>query len=190
MTTTQCPEDQLALYSRTGEAWLEWEASEQSRPLTWEASELVTKIVIGTPPTSEEKNEIQVNVPDNLATLYPNLTHLHLWQISSLQQLPELPIELTCLDVRGCGNLGDWGGMPQELPKLETLLLDGSNLPAPPSVAFPALRELSLKRSTNIKESWVHDVLRENAQLQTLDASGCRQLTSIPVLPAGLCDMG
>ncbi|MEO8496337.1 MAG: COR domain-containing protein, partial [Planctomycetota bacterium] len=155
----------------------------------WEPSVTVTKIVIGTPPSDDEK-EIAVGIPDHLSELYPNLTHLHLWQIGDLEQLPELPRGLVCLDVRGCAKLNGWGGVPTELPQLETLVLDGCrDLPAPKMTRFPALRDLSVRNCTAIDEVWLQTVLHANDLLHSLDASECEWLTSLPMLPAALVDL-
>lgn len=105
-----------ALFSSDGKQW-----HGEKKKLTWSKQPQpdVTKLVIGVPPTSgAEANEIKLELPANFARIFPNLTHLHLWQISNLTTLPELPHGLLCLDLRGCRSLA---ALPELPPSLETL---------------------------------------------------------------------
>jgi hypothetical protein len=183
MTSTLAPENQIALFSEDGQQWL----SPQKRPLTWDRGEAVTKIVIGTPPTDGDKQEIEVPIPDDLARLYPNLTHLHLWQISNLERLPELPANLKRLDVRGCRGLKSVGTLANSL---ETLVLDGcGGASSPGGTDFPHLIELAIRACHGVSEQWLSEVLKRSPNLRFLDASDCVQLTRIAEWPRELVDV-
>ncbi len=192
MTTDIAPSELIALYSETGEYW-DAQNEDDRAAFQWdrEDRDRVTKIVIGTPPIGDEAKEIQVEIPVDLAERFPNLTHLYLWQISNLETLPALPAGLQCLDVRGCRNLNDWGGMPTDLPELDTLVLDGTKLPNLQTTNFPKLRDLSLRKCEQISDSWFKEVLKSNSQIELVDGSGLQQLTTLQVaeLPRKLKDL-
>ncbi|WP_339743701.1 hypothetical protein, partial [uncultured Rubinisphaera sp.] len=70
-----------ALFSEDGQQW------HDDTPMNWEPDESISKFVIGTP-LGFDREEKTVSVaellPADLATRFPNLTHLHLWQIENL----------------------------------------------------------------------------------------------------------
>ncbi|MFN9138625.1 MAG: leucine-rich repeat domain-containing protein, partial [Planctomyces sp.] len=97
-------------------------------PIVWRIEPGVTRLVIGKPPRAGEAGEsdagieLAVALPPSLREVYPSLVHLHLWQISNLTRLPELPESLRTLDVRGCVGLEDLAPI---CAPLQTLLLEG-----------------------------------------------------------------
>ena len=61
----------------------------------------VRKIVLGSLDSADEKKPLQLaELPADFAQRFPQLTHLHLWNVKGLKSLPELPAGLQCLDVR------------------------------------------------------------------------------------------
>lgn len=186
MSTTQAPEKSIALFSEDGQHWLH----PTKGPLTWEPNTAVTKIVIGKPPIGNDTSPIEDDIiPANLelADLYPRLTHLHLWQISSLKELPRLPPGLKCLDIRGCENLQATGELPESL---DTLLLNGcSQVQTPDRTVFPHLTDLGLDGCGSIREAWLHKVLRQSPSLKYLEARNCTQLDRIPAWAKRLVDV-
>ena len=98
----------------------------------WKAIRAAKQIVIGRLP-KDKASPISVTLPKNFAKLFPNLTHLYLWQ-HNLEQLPELPEGLQCLDVRFCNRLTSLPKLPDTLTVLD---LEGCaalrNLPEPPA---------------------------------------------------------
>lgn len=182
MTKTICPNTEIALFSDDGLHWFDANTTESKRPIDWTANQHVTKIVIGTLESEGGHPKlISTQIPDNLDSLYPNLTHLYLWQIENLTYLPQLPAQLECLDVRGCEALSKL----QELPRaVECLVLDDCHsVAAPPSSKLERLKELSLKNCINIAKGWIQDVLRSANGLKFFDASGCTQLVNLPQSP-------
>jgi hypothetical protein len=176
----------IALYSETGETWFVSDASETKRPLTWEKNDRVTKIVIGKPPIDEEKSPISVSMPENLAELYKNLTHLHLWQIENLTELPKLPEKLEWLDLRGCSGL-------TKLPTLPALITDLDfggceslgELPSP----TPALQRLYLNDCLSLPNDELTAFWRDLRKLSPppklieFDASRCQAIASLKGVP-------
>ena len=191
MTKTMCPETEIALFSEDGRYWFDADAPDFKRPIVWEANEHVTKIVIGTLEKDGDKPKlISTRIPDDLASLYPNLTHLHLWQIENLTHLPPLPPKLECLDVRGCEKFLQFDTQQQYLASLEYLHLDGCRQ-LMVACKFSSLRllELTIQNCTSISETWLNQLLCGSAALKHLDAQGCTQLRSIPTLPPSLLDL-
>ncbi len=173
MTTSVSAADNIALFSDTGESWYDENAPDHARPLTWQPDASVTKVVVGKPPAENDMAEIRVTIPGNLAEIYPHLTHLHLWQISDLETLPELPRGLKCLDVRGCGRLRSLANLPATL---ETLVIDSPSveLTALPGsdVARTSLTDLSLRQCSGLPGAELARLLAGSPQLRTLDLSG------------------
>lgn len=79
-----------AMFSPDGSQW-----RNQNEPLDWPEipDTTVTKIVISTAPSGEDRHAVTLNapLPRDLAQRFPRLTHLYLWQIADLKSLPELP---------------------------------------------------------------------------------------------------
>lgn len=187
MTETTCSETEIALFSEDGQHWFDADAPESKRPIDWEGNEHVTKIVIGTLERDDDKPKfISAQIPDDLSRLYPNLTHLHLWQIENLTHLPALPPKLECLDVRGCEALKQAFDLP---PSIESLVLDNSvQCPSPGRTHFDNLWELSIKNCKGLDSSWINDVLGQNGKLRYFDASECPQLKRVSTFPTELVD--
>ncbi len=173
----------------SSERVINWAGPDAENFNRWDAYDTgkVEKMVIGPSPGSDQDKGIAVRLPDGFAERFPNLTHLHLWQITGLQVLPALPPKLKCLDVRGCKGLVT---LPELPAGLETLVLE--RCPKLSAVAdireagLPALTDLSVKGCTGLKEDRVHRLLRSAPALRRLDASGCPQLTAISRWPATL----
>lgn len=178
-----------ALYSQDGKTWQD--GSAVTWPTTPEPE--VSKIVIGTPFKSGDDPKTIADlpkIPENFAALYPNLTHLHLWQIESLMSLPELPSGLKCLDVRGCPDLQSICVIPLTV---DTLVLEHC-----PQLMIAAdcevdplqeLEDLSLAGSPSVDQSWIRRVVKQAASLKRLDLSSCTQVERITAWPANLVDI-
>ncbi|MCF7960509.1 MAG: hypothetical protein K9M08_07175 [Pirellula sp.] len=184
---TICPETEIALFSGDGLHWFDADAPDSKRPIDWNANEQVTKIVIGTLESEDGKPKlISTLIPDDLANLYPNLSHLHLWQIESLTHLPPLPPKLECMDVRSCENINTQFDLPSTI---EALVLDKCiQLPSPKRVHFDNLQELSIQNCKALDSSWINDVLGQNSSLRVVDASECPQLKRVSAWPQELVD--
>ncbi|MFO0874347.1 MAG: hypothetical protein U0575_10285 [Phycisphaerales bacterium] len=165
------------IYARDGA--LEWRSSSVSAN-----ADAVTKIVVGTL-EGNTKVGLSSPMPRDLATWFPNLTHVHLWNIAGLSELPALPPGLRCLDIRRCPELVS---LPRLPAALDTLILEECPALAiraeDQRIDFAELTELSLRRSIGIDQEWLHAVLQSAPMLRTLDASNCTQITSIPAWSA------
>ncbi|MDA1051844.1 MAG: TIR domain-containing protein [Planctomycetota bacterium] len=186
MTTTLCPDHEIALFSETGEHWFDDQAPDQQRPFTWDANDAVTKMVIGTPPSGGEEQQIAVSIPADLSALYKNLTHLHLWQISDLEQLPKLPNGLLCLDVRGCEQLRSLPSLPDTVEDLDVA---GCKQLAQLSNAPKSLRRLYLNGCIALEEDLLSAFWLELARIQAdshlaeFEAARCPAVTSLRRIP-------
>lgn len=179
----------IALFSSDGHTWHDGSA------IVWRRDAAVTKIVIGTLEDDHEgadeaedaEKGAAIGLPENLAALFPNLTHVHLWGQRDGEELPTLPPSLRCLDVRNSPRLRVLPDLPASL---DTLILQRcARLIAPSRTDFPALRDLSIAGCEGLKEAWLHAVLRTAPRLEWLDASACPQLTRIPIWAASLVDI-
>jgi GTPase SAR1 family protein len=125
-------------------------------------------------------------LPAHVPRLAGDLTHLYLWNLDELSELPELPVGLRCLEVRGCPALASIQSLP---PNLETLILQDcpvlKDLPETSQGSRPVLRELSLKGCSAVSESSIQKWLTAAENLVFLDLTGCAQLTAISEWPAG-----
>ncbi|WP_339750230.1 COR domain-containing protein, partial [uncultured Rubinisphaera sp.] len=138
-------------------------------------------------------------------TRFPNLTHLHLWQIENLTSLPELPAGLKGLDIQGCKSLEGVSRLPdtvetlsfsmctglRELPNvpvaLERLYLDGCSTLEEDILA---MFFLELSRVTNPRlvefdgrEVQITSIKRLPRTLRRLMLQGCTSLTDVSSLP-------
>ena len=154
----------------------------------------ITKLVVGTPPIQgEEEGRIQsLSLPDSLESLFPNLTHLYLWQIESLQTLPGLPANLQVIDLRGCRKLTEWGDQPHAsvwAEHLEEMFLDDTQLPSPDWEtvnSFPNLIELSVRGCRQWDSQELGRVISRSPRLRYIDASDCQWVRRIGDMPESL----
>ncbi len=155
----------------------------------------VRKIVLGTLEDREKKGDdpkprLSITaLPADLATRYPQLTHLHLWGIDGLRALPPLPPKLQCLDVRKCAELVD---IPPLAASIDALVVE--ECPrilrlASPKTGLSHLREMSLRGSTKIASADLRSLIAGAPKLEILDASGCAEFTSVDAWPATLLDL-
>jgi internalin A len=129
-------------------------------------------------------------LPKNFAASFTALTHLYLWNLDWLRELPELPESLQCLDVRACTTLTGLKNLPA---LLETLVLDAcprltlttAQLPK----CFVALDDLSLREAEGLEQALLDTLLQRCPVLRKLDLSGCQWLRRITMWPAGLVDL-
>jgi hypothetical protein len=164
--------DSRALYSQDGKTW------QDGSTVTWpDTSDLgVSKIVIGTPFKAGDDLKTITDlpeIPENLATLYPNLTHLYLWQIGNLHVLPILPTAMKCIDVRACSGLKSITNLPIDLEALilENLPPDLMTLPTLPT-EMAHLQELSLRGCAGLLEHEISRLVKQSPSLRFLDLSG------------------
>ena len=177
-----------ALYSKDGEKW------QDGTPVDWTRDDEVSKVVIGTPPQRSggdaEPISLPQPVPVDLAGIYPNLTHLYLWQIENMEVLSSLPNRLQRVDVRGCPNLRAVTNLP---PNLETLVLENCpELVLDPDVipgSFGTLTELSVAGCTSIPQAWIRDTVATAQSIRHIDLSACPQLERMTSWPASLVDI-
>ena len=144
------------------------------------------KIVLGrTPGGSGEKDKalrLQA-LPDNLATLFPNLTHLYLWGIQGLKTLPPLPPKLECLDLRGCVDLVSLPALPGSLETLD--LGDCAGLLRMPSTVPSGLRRFYFNGCVSLKAHSLLGFLESlrDAPIQEIDGSGTSAVTTLEEFP-------
>ena len=147
--------------------------------IDWPAGKpAVTKIVLGTPPTEQGSTEefISAKLPADLAERFPALTHLHLWGIKNLKQLPPLPAGLKTLDVRNCQALT---ALPDALPEALEILDTGrcEALRALPAALPPRLLELYIDHCKSLPAGALPPL---PATLEVLDASGAHGVNELP----------
>ncbi|WP_296460414.1 COR domain-containing protein [Rubinisphaera sp.] len=173
-----------ALFSEDGQAW------HDGTPVNWEPDESISKFVIGTPLGSDREEKtvsVTESLPSDLAIRFPNLTHLHLWQIENLTALPKLPPGLKCLDIQGCKALESVSRLPDTVETLSFSMCTG--LRELPNVPV-ALERLYLDGCTSLEEDILAVFFLElsrvtNSQLVEFDGRQV-QLTSIKRLPRTL----
>ncbi|MDH3719045.1 MAG: hypothetical protein OES79_13085 [Planctomycetota bacterium] len=146
----------------------------------------VQKIVLGTSPSRQRGDPEFLSLsalPDNLATRFPRLTHLYLWQIGQLEQLPELPAGLLCLEIRNCPDLVLLTNLPKHL---ETLVIENcaklQDLPLGQG-KFEKLTDLSVA-GLPLSEETINRLLSASEHLTRFDASSCARLERISRWPA------
>ncbi|MCY2963185.1 MAG: TIR domain-containing protein [Planctomycetota bacterium] len=164
--------DGTALFSSDGQTW------HDGRPVDWRADPNVRRIVIGRPPNrSDDAKRVSLPqpLPGDFAERFKNLTHLHLWQVENLIDLPTLPEALDCLDLRGCKALTTLPDLPQNLQVLDLGGCEGlTELPNP----VPRLRQLFVNDCLALESGELSQFLKkltrsEGCCLQELDASRC-----------------
>lgn len=148
----------------------------------WSAyDERVTTIHLGTPGSDKT---LSLALPPDLATRFPHLTHLRLWNVD-VTELPPLPVGLQCLEIVKCPSLTHLPPLPASLEELlvdELPELNGLKLPA----SFPALWDISLKGGTALPQKTLEELLARSPALRWLDLSRCAGLTAIKTWPATL----
>lgn len=177
MNSLHSPDGDQALFSEQGATW------HDGSPVDWRPDPTVRRIVVGQPPMNSS-DPIPVSLgqtlPDDFATRFPNLTHLHLWQIENLVTLPQLPRELQCLDVRGCPALATLPDLPASL---QTLDVGGcaalTELPTPP----PRLTQCFVNDCLGLEPGELLQFLKkltrkDECWLRELDASRCPTVTN------------
>ncbi len=133
------------------------------------------KIVIGS--LEEEETIEMATLPEDLATRFENLTHLHLWGIRGLKTLPPLPTGLKCLDVRKCPDLQRVPCLPDTL---ETLDFDGCGaLAEVPKHGPSGLRRIAVDECVSFPASWLNRWLVDADSLEEVSAKNCPQIVVI-----------
>ncbi len=147
----------------------------------------LVKIVIGTLDSGggeDRANGVALadSLPDDLATRFPDITHLHLWHIRELTTLPRLPAGLECLDLRGCRQLEEIETLPDTLKRLdigdcvscEDL---GDHLPGHlDEFYFNGCVRLLVK-------GFLRKLQRRNIPVSIIDGSGCPDVTTLGIFP-------
>jgi len=184
---SQAAKDQvspIALFSEDGKHRKQPGGGET--PIEWQYDERVTRLLIG---SLEEDGAIDFQCPldptQSLTALYPNLTHLHLWGLQALQELPRLPGSLECLDMRHCASLRHIGPLPSSLNSLilnNCITLEDVSA----SNSLPDLQDLELAGCVKLSGQWIKSLLRDCGRLQRIDLSQCDQLGTIPCWPKKL----
>ena len=143
----------------------------------------VSKIIIG-PKELDGSESLKIStLPNDLCSRFPNLTHLHLWNLKGLKTIPELPAGMVCVDLRKCPDLSTMKNLP---PGLQTLVLENCpriNLPAPVNDEFKHLDDLSVNGSKQIANAWVESMLKNAPVLRKFDASNCPKVSKISHWP-------
>lgn len=174
-------EQPIALFSEDGQHWKQQDDS--ATPIVWQSDERVTRLVIGSLDTSEAIDfQFPLDPTITLTKLYPNLTHLHLWGLRSLESLPRLPSALECLDVRHCQSLCHIGALPESIT---TLVLNSCiKLEIGPNfTTLKRLYDLELADCMQLSGDWIQSVLDDCVNLQRIDVSGCERLRVVKCWP-------
>ena len=173
----------LVLFSSDGQEW-----RKPDRPLRWASDDdrRVTKIVVGTlasPGDEAESVTLKSPLPKDLARRFPQLSHLHLWNVENLTALPELPDTLRVLDVRACPQLESLPKLPAQLESLIVTDCPAATLKTDQTVTIPALTELILSGSASISANWIDRILAGSPRIRRLDLSRCGQVGQIKSYP-------
>ncbi|MCY3013625.1 MAG: SUMF1/EgtB/PvdO family nonheme iron enzyme [Planctomycetota bacterium] len=121
-------------------------------------------------------------------SLFPNLTHLFLWNLFDLERITGLPKSLVCLDLRKCAKLKSLPAA--KLPNLETLDLGGCrSLESVPDFKTTRLRWVHFDGCEAIDAGDPHalnDILKDCDSLEELTLVDCPWVTSVrlPSQPA------
>jgi internalin A len=159
--------------------------------------EIVRKIVVGGLKGDDDVKPVPgdclpAEVREKFAKLFPNLTHLYLWGVEGLREVPTLPAGLLCLDVRDCPALTaitrDGEGLPRTIEQLVIHRCSWLRLENDQVHGLAALRELDL-RDTPIGDAAVDVLLRGSKVLSSVELSGCDHLTKLTYLPASVVDI-
>lgn len=130
----------------------------------------VVKIVLGTLEDGGKKRSTLDSLPPDFAKRFGALTHLYLWNLDGLKELPALPDTLQCLDLRGCKELKS---LPQLPASLETLDVAGCS----------SLGNLPLPRGSGLKRFYCSDcgVLKSHVLETFLASDGCANLEDLDI---------
>lgn len=148
----------------------------------WDAR--VRKIVLGK--MGDEAAYALAALPTDFADRFPALTHLYLWGISGLKELPALPPGLLCLEARNCPDLVRLAELPG---KLETLDVGGcSTLARLPKVAPGRLIRFNFNGCAKLESHRLASFLEEleecGAPVVEIDGSDCPAVTALAEFPA------
>jgi len=153
----------------------------------------VTTIIIGDDPHAQQKGAAIDGsaIPLDLATLFPQLTHLYVWGVAKLPALPVIPSSILCIDVRDCPDLQGLGLMGKSLPaSLATLVLHrcaALELTPADVHGLAQLDDLSL-RKIPVEDEVMRELLAGARTLRHLECTACTRLTRIASWPETLVD--
>jgi hypothetical protein len=143
----------------------------------------IERIVIGNLEAIKKGPLQWANLPMPWKQMFPNLKHLHLWNLVGLQKIAELPDDLQTLELIRCNDL-EQVAVP---PALETLdLEDCPRLKDISGTRLSSLEILSLRNCQALSQSAIESVLKllaENSCMQVFDGSQLPDLESIALLP-------
>jgi len=147
------------------------------------AAASIERIVIGDLEAIKKGPLHLANLPKPWKQLFPNLKHLHLWNLVGLRKIDELPDDLQTLELIRCNDL-EQVAVP---PALKTLdLEDCPQLSDISGTLLSSLEILSLRNCQALSQSAIESVLRllaENSCLQVFDGSHLPNVESIALLP-------
>lgn len=170
----------IARFSKDGNTWSDGTA------VTWARDDRVTKLVVGY--LEDAGSTDQIEIPSDLGSVFPNLTHLYLWNIVALSELQALPSRLHTLDVRSCPNLRVLGAVPNTLSVLD---VGGCRNLITLPVGAPFLTRFNFNDCLGITELALARFLeplrtRQANSLVECDASGCPSVVSLDLFPRSL----
>lgn len=177
----------IALFTNDGKHWIH----PKREPFSWntyvEKPEYeIKKIVIGNLDFGNENNRPEVKIPDDFAICFPAVTHLYLWRIKDLEAIPELPLSLECLDIRGCEQLNRIQSLPSNL---KTLVIEDCPLARVTGNyhdQFSQLTDASFRGCPKISPAFFEAVQSNASCMRRIDLSDCPQLASIASWPSSL----
>ncbi|GEM_PF-3779502 len=166
---------------------VDWKAEADAR------GPYITKIAIGKLGSDDDRAKVAgAAIPTDLATLFPQLTHLYLWNVIELNCLPQLPPALKCLDVRDGPDLARLTTIGQRLPvSLDTLIVERCQALAierEQVQGLAALQDVSL-RGCLVTDDVLKELLAGAQRLRFLDARDCQRLTRIDRWPPKIVDI-
>ena len=127
-----------------------------------------------------------IELPDDLAEQFQQLTHLRLWNLQ-LTRIPALPEGLKVLEVRQCTALTSLPVLPKDLEVLALEELTSlAELPLPPEDNFTSLWDLSLQGCHALPPETLRSFPARCPALRALDLSDCTQLDHIRSWQGGL----
>jgi GTPase SAR1 family protein len=127
-----------------------------------------------------------IELPDDLAEQFQQLTHLRLWNLQ-LTRIPALPAGLKVLEVRKCTALTSLPVLPKGLEVLALEELPSlAELPLPPEDNFTSLWDLSIQGCRALTAETLRSFPACCPALRALDLSKCPQLDHILSWQGGL----
>ena len=177
MTERATAENAVSLSSLDGKEWTRINGEPDDAA---NVEGTVTRVVIGELGGAKEVKHGAELLQEALDHHGKSITHLHLWNLKKLDRLENLPLNLKCLDLRGCSALSLIPDLPETL---ESLDLDGcENLKDLSDSKAPELQYLHLGDCKKLTSATINKRIGASPRLKELTLSNCTQLYDLAEL--------